>query len=93
MWILGNKDTWVNLNTALRVGKDGTGQYIVVCSDGIKVTIDKDAYDKAMKWIDPDWYEKHPKGNSIDFDAALKAIMKATGAKLEKGEKDDKKED
>ena len=93
MWILGKQNIWVNLSTAIRIGKDGKGEYIVVCSDGSKVSIDKDTYDNAMKWVDPDWYEKHPNGDkkSLDFEKAIKAIMKATGAKLE--DKKDKKEE
>lgn len=93
MWILGKQNIWVNLSTAIRIGKDGKGEYIVVCSDGSKVSIDQAAYDNAMKWVDPDWYEKHPDGNknSLDICKALKAIMKVTGAKLE--DKKDKKEE
>lgn len=74
---------------AMRIGKNGNGEYIVICFDGSKVTIDKEGYESAMRWVDPDWYEKHPDGrkDSIDINEAIKAIMKATGAKLEKKEK------
>lgn len=90
MWILGKQNIWVNIENALRISKSGDGDYIVVCSDGKNVKIDQTAYDRAMRWVDPDWYEKHPDGNknSLDLSKALKAIMKATGAKLE-----DKKEE
>lgn len=90
MWIFSKKQsTWVNLGMAMRIGKNGNGEYIVICYDGSKVTIDKEGYESAMRWVDPDWYEKHPdeKKNSIDINEAIKAIMKATGAKLEKKEK------
>lgn len=74
---------------AMRIGKNGNGEYIVICYDGSKVTIDKEGYESAMRWVDPDWYEKHPDGrkDSIDINEAIKAIMKATGAKFEKKEK------
>lgn len=94
MWILGKNGIWVNLENALRIGKSGkNGEYIVVCSDGSRVFIDQETYDKAMKWVDPDWYSKHSNGDkkSIDLEMAIKAIMKATGAKLE--DKKDKKEE
>lgn len=90
MWIFSKKQsTWVNLGMAMRIGKNGNGEYIVICFDGSKVTIDKEGYESAMRWVDPDWYEKHPDGrkDSIDINEAIKAIMKATGAKLEKKEK------
>ena len=74
---------------AMRIGKNGNGEYIVICYDGSMVTIDKEGYESAMRWVDPDWYEKHPDGrkDSIDINEAIKAIMKATGAKFEKKEK------
>lgn len=90
MWIFSKKQsTWVNLGMAMRIGKNGNGEYIVICVDGSKVTIDKEDYESAMRWVDPDWYEKHPDGrkDSMDISKAIKAIMKATGAKLEKEEK------
>lgn len=90
MWIFSKKQsTWVNLDMAMRIGKNGNGEYIVICYDGSKVTIDKEGYETAMRWVDPDWYEKHPDGrkDSIDINEAIKAIMKATGAKFEKEEK------
>lgn len=90
MWIFSKKQsTWVNLGMAMRIGKNGNGEYIVICYDGSKVTIDKEGYESAMRWVDPDWYEKHPDGrkDSIDINEAIKAIMKATGAKFEKKEK------
>ena len=90
MWIFSKKQsTWVNLGMAMRIGKNGNGEYIVICFDGSKVTIDKEGYESAMRWVDPDWYERHPDGrkDSIDINKAIKAIMKATGAKLEKEEK------
>ena len=90
MWIFSKKQsTWVNLDMAMRIGKNGNGEYIVICYDGSKVTIDKEGYESAMRWVDPDWYEKHPDGrkDSIDINEAIKAIMKATGAKFEKTEK------
>lgn len=90
MWIFSKKQsTWVNLDMAMRIGKNGNGEYIVICYDGSKVTIDKEGYESAMRWVDPDWYEKHPDGrkDSIDINEAIKAIMKATGAKFEKKEK------
>lgn len=94
MWIYSEKQkTWVNINQALRIASDGQGGYLVVNMDGQKTAIDQAAYDKAMEWVDPDWYKKHPDGspNSLNIEAALKAIIKATGAKLdEKGDKKDK---
>ena len=45
-----------------------------------------------MRWVDPDWWEKHPNGgkDSLNFEEALKAIMKATGAKMNKKEEEKK---
>jgi hypothetical protein len=45
-----------------------------------------------MRWVDPDWWEKHPNGgkDSLNFEEALKAIMKATGAKMNKKEEENK---
>ena len=55
-------------------------------------SIDQSWYDKAMRWVDPDWREKHPNGgkDSLNFEEALKAIMKATGAKMNKKEEENK---
>lgn len=94
MWIFSNKqNVWVNLNMAQRISKDGSGGYIITSVDGINTVIDQDTYDKCMPWVDPDLYEKHPNGrkDSLDLDKAIKAIMKATNAKIEEkkeGEED-----
>lgn len=55
-------------------------------------SIDQSWYDKAMRWVDPEWWEKHPNGgkDSLNFEEALKAIMKATGAKMNKKEEENK---
>lgn len=47
---------------------------------------------RLWRWVDPDWWEKHPNGgkDSLNFEDALKAIMKATGAKMDKKDKDKK---
>lgn len=91
MWIFSSKQsTWINLESVLRIGKDGNGEYIAVCSDNKKVTIDKETYEQALRWIDPEWYSKHPKGDkdSINIEEALKSIMKAVNAKPEKKEEE-----
>lgn len=94
MWIFSNKqNVWVNLNMAQRISKDGSGGYIITSVDGTNTVIDQDTYDKCMPWVDPDWYEKHPNGrkDSLDLEKAIKAIMKATNAKIEEkkeGEED-----
>lgn len=85
MWIYSKEQgTWVNLNNALRIGKSGNNDYIVVCSDGYKVTIDQKTYDYAMQFVDPQWYEKQKPKDPFDFEKTLLAIAKATGAKVEK---------
>ncbi len=94
MWIFSKKqNVWVNLNMAQRISKDGSGGYIITSVDGTNTVIDQDTYDKCMLWIDQDWYSKHPNGrkDSLDLEKAIKAIMKATNAKIEEkkeGEED-----
>lgn len=95
MWAFSTKqNSWVNIDTAQRISKDGKGGYLVTSIDGKTTPIDQEWYDKMMKWIDPDWWEKHPGGNkdSLNLEDAIKAIMKATGAKLE-NDKDKKEKD
>ena len=76
---------WFNYENAF-------GEYLLISQDGKKTSIDQTWYDKAMRWVDPDWWEKHPNGgkDSLNFEDALKAIMKATGAKMDKKDKDKK---
>ena len=93
MWVYSEKQkTWVNLEQVQRIASDGQGGYLLISQDGKKTPIDKTWYDKAMRWVDPDWWEKHPNGgnDSLNFEDALKAIMKATGAKMDKNDKDKK---
>lgn len=87
MWVYSEKQkTWVNLEQVQRIASDGQGGYLLISQDGKKTSIDQTWYDKAMRWVDPDWWEKHPNGgkDSLNFEDALKAIMKATGAKMDK---------
>lgn len=93
MWIFSKRqNVWVNLNMAQRISKDGSGGYIITCVDGTNTIIDQDTYDECMRWVDPNWYDKHPDGrkDSLDIQEALKAIIKATNAKIE--EKKEKEE-
>ena len=94
MWVYSEKQkTWVNLEQVQRIASDGQGGYLLISQDGKKTSIDQTWYDKAMRWVDPDWWEKHPNGgkDSLNFEDALKAIMKATGAKMDKKDKDNDK--
>lgn len=87
MWVYSEKQkTWVNLEQVQRIASDGQGGYLLISQDGKKTSVDQTWYDKAMRWVDPDWWEKHPNGgkDSLNFEDALKAIMKATGAKMDK---------
>ena len=79
---------WINLSLVLRIGQDGTGNYLVVFQDGSKATLDKEEYEKAMRYVDPDYWETHTH-EGFNIEKTLKAIMKATGAKEEKKEEDD----
>ena len=91
MWVYSEKQkTWVNLEQVQRIASDGQGGYLLISQDGKKTSIDQTWYDKAMRWVDPDWWEKHPNGgkDSLNFEDALKAIMKATGAKMDKKDKE-----
>ena len=93
MWVYSEKQkTWVNLEQVQRIASDGQGGYLLISQDGKKTSVDQTWYDKAMRWVDPDWWEKHPNGgkDSLNFEDALKAIMKATGAKMDKKDKDKK---
>ena len=74
--------------------KRGYPFFASAASDGV-TSIDQTWYDKAMRWVDPDWWEKHPNGgkDSLNFEDALKAIMKATGAKMDKKDKDNNKKE
>lgn len=93
MWIFSKKQkAWVNLNNALRISKKDQEEYVVACSDGVKLTIDKETYDYAMKFVDPEYYDKQEKAG-CDAERMLKAIMKATGAKVEEETKDTGDED
>lgn len=94
MWVYSEKQkTWVNLEQVQRIASDGQGGYLLISQDGKKTPIDQTWYDKSMRWVDPDWWEKHPNGgkDSLNFEDALKAIMKATGAKMDKKDKDNDK--
>lgn len=95
MWVYSNKqNVWVNLDKAVRISKDGNGGYLVTSIDGKSISIDNDTYEKALKWIDPDWWEKHPNGNEkFDIPKVLKAIAKATGAKFNDKKKEEEEED
>lgn len=87
MWIFSKKqNVWVNLETAIRISKDGNGGYLVTSIDGKNTSIDSTTYENAQKWIDPDWHKTHNEDgtHSFKFEEAIKAIMKATGAKVEK---------
>ena len=93
MWVYSEKQkTWINLEQVQRIASDGQGGYLLISQDGKKTSIDQSWYDKAMRWVDPDWWEKHPNGrkDSLNFEEALKAIMKATGAKMNKKEEENK---
>ena len=86
MWVYSEKQkTWVNLEQVQRIASDGQGGYLLISQDGKKTSIDQ-------SWYDPDWWEKHPNGgkDSLNFEEALKAIMKATGAKMNKKEEENK---
>lgn len=88
MWIYSKKKSvWVNLSMAQRISKDGNGGYLITCLDGVSTVIDQEEYNQSMHWVDPNWYDKHPNGSSLNIEEAIKAIMKATNAKIE-----DKKE-
>lgn len=94
MWVYSEKQkTWVNLEQVQRIASDGQGGYLLISQDGKKTSVDQTWYDKAMRLVDPDWWEKHPNGgkDSLNFEDALKAIMKATGAKMDKKDKDNDK--
>lgn len=96
MWVYSEKQkTWVNLEQVQRIASDGQGGYLLISQDGKKTSVDQTWYDKAMRWVDPDWWEKHPNGgkDSLNFEDALKAIMKATGAKMDKKDKDNNKKE
>ena len=79
---------WINLSLVLRIGQDGTGNYLVVFQDGSKATLDKEEYEKAMRYVDAgEWGTQMIEGCSVG--ESLKASMEATGAKEEKKEEDD----
>lgn len=94
MWVYSNKqNAWVNLDKAVRISKDGNGGYLVTSIDGKSISIDKETYEKALKYIDPDWWEKHRNRNEqFDIPKVLKAIAKATGAKFNE-KKEEEEED
>ena len=82
MWVYSEKQkTWVNLEQVQRIASDGQGGYLLISQDGKKTSIDQSWYDKAMRWVDPDWWEKHPDGrkDSLNFEEALKAIEATPG--------------
>ena len=98
MWIYSKEqNVWVNLDTAMRISKDGNGGYIITSTDGRNTKISQVEYDLILPFLDPEWYEKYPnnkghnpnKGDEFDMQEAIKSIMKATGAKM----KEEKKEE
>lgn len=87
MWIYSKKQSaWVNLDNAQRISKDGKGGYIITCNDGKSLPIDSETYDGMLRYIDVNWWEKHPDGKKDSFNTndALKAIMKELGVKITK---------
>lgn len=88
MFVFSKKQKmWINLNLVLRIGQDGTGNYLVVFQDGSKATLNKEEYEEAMRYVDPRYWETHT-NEGFNIEKTLKAIMKAIGAKEEKKEED-----
>lgn len=97
MWLQNKKtNTWINIDEALRIFRDGQNGWTVVSRDGVKTQITDDEYEQSLRTLNPEeWWKKHPDGDNkkkaFDHEGALKAIMEALKVKI-KDNNDDEKE-
>lgn len=86
MWVYSSKTkTWTNLQEVSRIYGDN-GAWTMVCTDGVKIKLTAEEYENALKYIDHNWWEKHPNGDDFNQITALKSIMKALNIKEKKDE-------
>lgn len=97
MWLQNKKtNTWINIDEALRIFRDGQNGWTVVSRDGVKTQITDDEYNQSLRTLNPEeWWKMHPDGNpkkkAFDVEGAIKSIMKSLKVK-EKDNDDDSKE-
>ena len=80
MWIFSSSEqTWVNIDLSLRLFKDGQNGWAFKQPDGVAVHITDEEYEKVMRFVDPDYWNKHPDAErhpDFDIKKAIDGINK-----------------
>lgn len=84
MWIFSSKENeWINIEYCSRLFRDGREGWAFMMRDGQAVHLTDEEYENAMRWVDPDYYKKHPDSDrhpdfdiKKEFDELKAAVLK-----------------